>query len=54
MPGAPGPAFGTWDTTKPVRANSERLPHRRWLVVVVQAFEAEEHRAGTQLLFDAE
>jgi hypothetical protein len=31
-PGAPGPShLGTWETTNPMRANSERLPHRRWL-----------------------
>ena len=29
--GAPGPAFGTWVTTNPMRADSERLPHRLWL-----------------------
>jgi hypothetical protein len=22
----------TWETTSPVRANSKRLPHRRWLL----------------------
>jgi hypothetical protein len=25
VPGAPGPDFRTWDTTNPVRADSERL-----------------------------
>jgi hypothetical protein len=29
--GAPGPAFGTWEPMKPVRAESERLPHLRCL-----------------------
>jgi hypothetical protein len=32
MPGVPGLDFETWETTNPVRADSERLPHRRWLL----------------------
>jgi hypothetical protein len=33
-PGAPGPAFRTWGTTNFMRANSERLPHRRCLQII--------------------
>src|SRR5271157_1447942 len=31
MAGYPSLDFQTWNGTKPLRANSERLPHRRWL-----------------------
>ena len=40
QPGDQGRSLlGTWVSTDFVRANSERLPHRRWLLVVVQEAE---------------
>jgi hypothetical protein len=43
-PGAPGFASETWEATNPLRAKSERLPHRMWFAYNFASREHNSHK----------